>query len=398
MLGQLSQLHQMLTHLLESVPEPDAYRTFAPDVPPLAWLLGRAVYVETWWLREALAGDDDLTARVRHLFAGELTLEPALWQQLPPREHLLNWAAQAHDENLMRLANPGMLPPHAELSEPVLLFHILQEYARLYELTLAQLNARRLQEPEGQPYRPAVPLTLLPPSTEHVDVHRGHYRIGAKTEPALDNELPPQVVELDAFRIDRTPVTNGAWLGFIEAGGYQERSYWDDDGWAWLTTAAPSPQHWRQDEAGAWYGLGVNGPFDLAPADPISGISHFEAQAYACWVASLGGPLAGAVVQHEYQWEVATRSRAITEFGRVWEWCANPFHPYTGYEAPAYAEAATRSFGAGHYALRGGSLHTQAPIRRPSFRQHAVPEQRALFSGVRLVFPASEMPWHSGSE
>ncbi len=46
LLGQLSALHQMMGHLLMSVPEEDAYRRFHSALPPLAWLLGRSVYLE----------------------------------------------------------------------------------------------------------------------------------------------------------------------------------------------------------------------------------------------------------------------------------------------------------------------------------------------------------------
>ena len=48
-LGQLSGLHQMTIQLMMSVPEEDCYRRFHPALPPLAWLLGRCVYLETYW-------------------------------------------------------------------------------------------------------------------------------------------------------------------------------------------------------------------------------------------------------------------------------------------------------------------------------------------------------------
>ena len=285
LLGQLSRLHQMMAQLLESVPEADCYRAFAPGLPPLAWLLGRGAYAETYWLREVLAGDDDMTARVRPFFAAAVELEEALWEQLPPRDHLLNWALELQDENLTALANPGQLPEHPLLEGNRLLLLIVQEYARLYELMLAQLTARQVMlAPE---HRAEVALTPLPPSSDHADVHRGHYRVGPRDNPAArDNELPAQIVQLDAFRIDRAPVTNGAYLGFMAAGGYEERGFWSEAGWAWREANPRHPFHWRQDAAGAWYGIGVNGPADLIAEDPVSGLSRYEAEAYAGWVAT----------------------------------------------------------------------------------------------------------------
>jgi len=393
LLGQLSVVHQMMNHLIDSVPEADCYCRHHPDIPPLAWLLGRAVYLETYWLREVVQQDASMTARVRPLFGAGTEVTDALIQQLPPREHLLNWALELQDQNTMLLANPALLPPHALVQEDRLLPLLLQQQAQLCEQMLAQLGERRLQQEEV--YHVVNPLRATAPSEDHVDVQQGHYRIGAKDDPAaLDNELPPQMVHLHGYRIDTRPVSNGAWLSFIEADGYDTQAWWSEAGWRWRQDQAPHPHHWRRDSAGLWYGVGLNGPFDLLAEDAVYGISLHEAQAYAQWVSALGGRLAGAVVQHEYQWEVAARTQAISDYGRAWEWCANPFHRYTGYQAPADAEAATTDFDAGHHSLRGGDLHSQRIQRRRSYRHHAAPGQRHLFSGTRLVFPPSKMPWH----
>jgi iron(II)-dependent oxidoreductase len=180
---------------------------------------------------------------------------------------------------------------------------------------------------------------------------------------------------------------------------------WSHEGWTWKQQHRPHPHHWRLVADGHCFGIGLGGPFALLAEDALSGISHYEAQAYANWVAARGGKLEGAVVQHEYQWEVAARSRVISDYGRVWEWCGNPFHRYDGYLEPAQPEEATQEFDAGHFSLRGGSLHSQRIQRRSSlhsqriqrrssYRHHAAPHQRFRFSGVRLVFPASRMPWH----
>jgi len=392
LLGQLSGLHQMSIHLMMSVPEEDCYRRFNSALPPVAWLLGRCVYLETYWLREYVLGDADMTMRVRNLFGHGTEADEALVDKLPPREHLLNWALELQEENLVLLANPAKLPPLPLVTEGRLVPLLLQQQAALLEQMLAQLGERRLQEPAD--FSVSSPLQSAAPSEDHADVHQGHFRIGAKDDAAaLDNELPPNIVELHAYRIDRHPVSNGAWLGFLEAGGYADSSLWSTEGWEWKQQHSAHPHHWRQDANGNWYGIGLNGPFELLAEDAVSGISQHEAQAYANWVSSLGGMLEGAVVQHEYQWEVAARSKAITDYGRVWEWCANPFHRYSGYLEPQEAEEATQEFDAGHFSLRGGCLHSQRIQRRSSYRHHGAPEQRFLFSGTRLVFPPSRMPW-----
>lgn len=392
-LGQLSVLHQLMQHLFESVPEADAYHRWLPDTPPLAWLLARAVYLENYWLHEIVMGDDHITAPVRDLLAAHVMADESIIERLPPRDHLLNWALELQDKNLMLLANAALLPHHPLVLEQRLLPLVLQQQAQLCELMLAQLSERRLQQDPAHLVVSPLPGSL--PSEEHVDIQQGHYRIGAKDDPAaLDNELPPQIVHLHGFRIDTHPVRNSAWLSFIEAGGYANESLWSAEGWQWRQPHIACPHHWRQDADGNWYGIGLNGPFDLLADDAVYGISSHEANAYAKWVSSLGGKLAGAVVQHEYQWEVAARTQAISDYGRVWEWCANPFHAYTGYQVPDDREAASTRLDAGHLSLRGACLHSQRIQRRSSYRHHADPGQRHLFCGTRLVFPASAMPWH----
>ena len=399
-LGQLTGMHQMMYQLIKSVPEEFCYQTNNPDIPPMAWLYGRAIYVETYWLREVLQEQGDKSGLVREIFKAGKGNDKATLAQLPPFDHLLNWALELLDDNVMRFANPslndGKVHNHPMMLDGSIPNLILQSYAELYEMMLYQLHERQLQSPAS--HQVAKPLVATAPSTDHADIHQGHYRIGAKEDPAAkDNELPPQIVELSGYRIDRSPVSNGAWLSFIEADGYNNRELWSDTGWEWSQTTPDHqrPHTWRQDIQRRWFTIGINGPSDLITEDPVSGISQHEALAYANWVSSRDDEqLKGAVVQHEYQWEVALRSREVTDYGRVWEWCGHPFHTYTGYKAPEYAEATTTCFDAGHFTLRGGSIHTQLPLRRTSYRNHATPEQRFRMSGTRLVFPPSEMPWN----
>jgi iron(II)-dependent oxidoreductase len=231
---------------------------------------------------------------------------------------------------------------------------------------LAVLIQRRIQE--RSVYRVERTLEPMPPVYGLVEVSKGHYRIGAREDAAaMDNEMPAQIVELSSFRIARRPVTNAHWLGFMREYAYEDRTLWSEPGWSWCRKAPPHPDHWKQDESGNWYGTGVHGPFDLTADEPVTGINRFEAEAFANWICRKGGDLEGAVIQHEYQWEVSARTRVIQDAGRCWEWCANVFQPYTGYNPPGDPEARTRDFDERHYSLRGACLHTQRPLRRASF-------------------------------
>jgi iron(II)-dependent oxidoreductase len=119
----------------------------------------------------------------------------------------------------------------------------------------------------------------------------------------------------------------------------------------------------------------------------VYGINQYEAQAYAKWVDTMGGEFSGAILQHEYQWEIAARGSVIKQVGRAWEWCSNPFHAYPDFRPFPDADTSMGDFSADRISLRGGSMHTQPILRRPSMRHRAAAEQRFQFSGLRLVFP-----------
>jgi iron(II)-dependent oxidoreductase len=259
---------------------------------------------------------------------------------------------------------------------------------------LSVLLARRLAT--LTPYRVVEPLKARMPAPELAEVTQGHYRVGSRDEPfAYDNELPPQAVELSGFRIAKGPVTNAEYLAFMEAGGYERQELWTDEGrhWRLAQRRDTAPWQWHKDPAGHWYEVAINGPVDLSPDEPAAGLNRYEAAAFAAWVSTLGGELSGAVLQHEYQWEVAARLGEIEQHGRSWEWCANAFHTYPGYQAPSDPLLEPCPAYDTVLVLRGGCLHTQPSLRRSTFRLCASPGRRTLFAGTRLVMPPGKAAW-----
>jgi iron(II)-dependent oxidoreductase len=389
LLGQLSDLYQMQTDLLRSIPPEECAKRFHPELASLNWYFGRGVYLELLWLRERLQNDDALSMRVEQLFSpSELTLDQQC-HQLPPVEHLINWGSQIHDEHLRRLATPSALPDHPWLFNDRLPWFLLQEQAKLYEAMLMLLTQRALHNGD-QDYLCGTPLQVDSPDWETTEISQGHYRIGARNDPrAYDNELPPQAVELSGFRIALTPVSNAQYLGFMETDGYSNQSLWSEQGWQWLKqNQVQHPEYWRQDKQGGWYEVAINGNTHLPPQEPVSGISHHEAQAFCNWIDRAGGDYSGAVLQHEYQWELAVRTGVVKHIGRAWEWCSNTFHPYPSFQPFPDTSVSTQAFDKNQFTLRGASLHTQPVLRRASFRHRATATDRHLFTTLRLVFPA----------
>ena len=114
---------------------------------------------------------------------------------------------------------------------------------------------------------------------EMVAVEAGTYAIGAGPEGfAYDNERPRHEVELDAFEIDRTPVTNGAYAEFVAETGAEPPMYWERDGDGWVTTTFG---HRRA----------------LDPARPVVHVDCKGADAFARW--------AGKRLPTEFEWEAA---------------------------------------------------------------------------------------------
>jgi gamma-glutamyl hercynylcysteine S-oxide synthase len=388
LLSQFGSLHGLLRDLLHEEPDDSVP---VPGLGTLSWYLARSVYRELYWLREVVCGDADLSRRVRRIFADDP--DPvAHCALLPPAPHLLHWAQEIQDEDLRRLATPGALPAHPLLAQDRLPWYLLQEAAKDFERMLSVRLVRRLGRPDLDGYLVGTPLLPQPPvahpDSDLVGVTQGHYRIGSRHDPfAYDNELPPQGVELASYRIASLPVTNAQYLGFMAVGGYSDLDLWDQSGRDWLAASrVQAPLHWRQDAKGHWCGAGVAGPADLPADQPVSGVNRHEARAYANWVSCLGGSGAGAVLQHEYQWEVAARAGVIEGLGRAWEWCANLLHPYPDFTPFPDAVSVAQWEGA-LASLRGASLHTQRCLRRVSLRHWADPAERFGFAGIRLVFP-----------
>jgi iron(II)-dependent oxidoreductase len=387
-LGQLGGLHEMQLHLLESVDAADAARQFHPQLPSLNWLFGHGIYLELYWLRERLSGDGDLAQRVSQLFTPDAMPLQAQCEQLPPRDHLINWGTEIRDEHLRRLATPGALPDAPLILNDRLQWFLLQEQAKIFESMLEVMNQRSLHQGSAE-HHCTIPLKPAEPQWETREISQGHYRIGARDEPkAYDNELPPQAVELSSFRIALTPVSNAEYLAFIQAGGYEDKALWSPEGAQWLAgQTLHQPEYWRQNQAGEWYEVAINGNSDLPATEPVAGVSRYEAEAFANWAGRQGEVYAGAILQHEYQWEIAARSGVLALPSRVWEWCGNPFHPYPEFQPFPGDHFPTPAPSQQFYTLRGGSLHTQRVLRRASLRHWATAGDRFHFAGIRLVFP-----------
>lgn len=240
----------------------------------------------------------------------------------------------------------------------------------------------------------AVPLNWTP----RLD---GIYTIGARAKGfAFDNERPRHCIYLDSHLLATRLVTNGEYLEFIAAGGYQQAALWLADGWHIVREQNwQAPLYWQCIE-GAWWQFTLSGMQPIIEAAPVCHVSYYEADAYARF--------RGARLPTEQEWEVAavlqsatgnfreagflhpqptTQQTRITQmFGDAWEWTSSAYIPYPGYRALAGTLGEYNGkFMANQMVLRGGSCVTPAGHVRATYRNFFYPHDRWQFSGIRLA-------------
>jgi ergothioneine biosynthesis protein EgtB len=301
------------------------------------------------------------------------------------------------------------------------LLHTAVEHRLMHAETLAYMlhqlplnrKLRETQAPAPASGAPRGETVEVPPGTATLGQARG-------AGFGWDNEFDANTVKVARFTIDRYKVTNGEYLEFMEAGGYENRNLWSETGWRWKQAAGiKSPAFWKQVD-GHWR---LRTMFEEIPL-PLNWpayVSHAEASAYArCtggrlpteaewhraaygspdgmerrypWGNDAPGP------RHGYfdfaRWDPAPvnafpcgRSAFDVEgmLGNGWEWTSTPFAPFEGFSVrPYYPGYSANFFDGKHFVLKGGSPRTDASMLRRSFRNWFQAHYQYVYAGFRCV-------------
>ena len=416
----LEQTRARTLALLDPVPESDQVRQVSTLMSPLCWDLAHIGYYEELWLVRALTDAppteprfDDVYDAFRHprRERGRLDiLDPAAARVFD---------AEVRERTLAVLDRIDLRSGAPLLRDGFVYAMVAQHEHQHVETMLATIQliddlahpaADGADDAAHPAAHPAADVPELPDLPADVLVPAGSFTMGTDDAPwALDNERPAHDVELPAFRIDTTPVTNRAYLEFVEAGAYTDDSLWSRAGRAWRDEGQlTAPQFWVRDGDRAWTRRRFGRVEELPLDEPVQHVCWYEADAYARW--------RGARLPTEAEWERAAQGASLDAanlwsdsshrfgpspagsrpagasacgahqlFGDVWEWTSTDFSGYPGFRSFPYPEYSEVFFGTEYKVLRGGSWATHPLAMRRTFRNWDYPIRRQIFAGFRCA-------------
>jgi iron(II)-dependent oxidoreductase len=365
--AELAAARDSTRALLEPLDEATLIRQWSPLQSPLVWDLAHIGHFEELWIARRvgrrpplLAEGDDLYDAFRHVrnerSALPILRPAAAWSYL-----------DAVRERTLETLESADLDGKDPLLREAYAFGLVIQHERQHNETMLQtIQLAGVEHPGGRP-------RAVGRRGERI-VEAGPFEQGTSEQPwAYDNERPAHEVHLAAFAIDIAPVTNEEYGAFVEDGGYHDRRWWSDAGWAWRRAeSAEAPLYWRD---GRLLQFGRDRPLD--GDEPVQHVSFHEAEAYARW--------AGKRLPSEAEWEKAAKAGALEHVGEVWEWTSSPFEGYPGFRAFPYREYSEVFFGGEYLVLRGGSFATSPLVARTTLRNWDFPIRRQIFSGIRCA-------------
>jgi iron(II)-dependent oxidoreductase len=409
--------------LVEPLSEQDLHMQHDPLMSPVIWDLGHIAHFEELWLTRNLDGPVEFVEMPGMYNPFEYPRRVRGTLALPTLAECRSLMEEIRERVLERLRTADFEDGNTLLHDGYVYAMVAQHEYQHNETILQTLQLKR-----GAPYpapraiRMPAGSPTVPNDGRMVRFPGGLVTIGTTDRTrAYDNERPQHTVDLAPFWIDEHPVTNGAYLAFMEDGGYETRPLWSDAGWQWLGEEhGRAPKYWQRNADG-WSTRSMDLVERVDPAKPVCHVCFHEAAAFARW--------AGRRLPTEIEWEAAASwdpatGRALTYpwgdepvtpalanvdqlsfgtarvgayprnvspigcygmIGDVWEWTASDFLGYPGFESYPYREYSEAFFGNEYKVLRGGSWATRPGAIRNSFRNWDYPIRRQIFSGFRCA-------------
>jgi gamma-glutamyl hercynylcysteine S-oxide synthase len=434
--------HQLLERLSEArvqtddlfgIVMPDSlYERPIPERHRIIFYLGHLEAFDWNLLRERALGLNAFHPELDKLFAfgidpvnGALPSDqPGDWPSVEDTRRYVSRIRESLDAGLAALASADWdsSPVGADFSAQTLL-NVAIEHRLMHGETLAymlhQLPLHRKVHGQRKPE-----LIVPPIAPVMIEVPAGRATLGLargdRNVFGWDNEYEAQTVDVTRFAIDKYKVTNGQYLDFIAAGGYENPAHWTEEDWNWRTKQEIChPVFWKQNGERWFYRT----MFDQVPLplDWPAYVSQAEASAYARWAgkslpteaqwhwAAYG---TGSGPERPFPWGTSTPNSSQGNFdfhswdptpvgafpggesafgiadllGNGWEWTASRFEPFPGFQRFSFYPGYSAEFFDGkHYVMKGASARTAACMLRRSFRNWFQPHYQYVYAGFRCV-------------
>ncbi len=258
-----------------------------------------------------------------------------------------------------------------------------------------------------------VPLHLL----ENMElVPAGEFKMGGSDDEALNDELPVHHVYLDAFYIDKYPVTNAQFKEFVDANPHWKKPR----RFTFFRTFDYHDEYYLHHWNKVSYPKGKYN-------HPVVNVSWYAAMAYAQWIgkrlpteAEWEKAARGGSQDQKYPWgdvidgskaNYGKRQQQTTPVGRypangyglydmvgnVWEWCLDEwdesYYTFSPKDNPVCGESIeqiVRNYtnSGAFQVLRGGSWYNSVKNVRTAKRSGALPTYANSDIGFRCVVPA----------
>ena len=246
------------------------------------------------------------------------------------------------------------------------------------------------------------------PENETVAVKGDVVTLGKQDDTyGWDNEYGTSEHKIQAFSASKMLVSNAEFYTFVEAGGYQNSEWWDEEGAGWREFAqAEMPTFWvgspREPEQLKLRLMTEEVPM---PWDWPAEVNQLEAAAFCRWKAKQTGESVQLPTEAEWMilrnqvpgdqpdWQTApgninlacwASSCPVDHFaqgdfydivGNVWQWASTPISGFDGFRVhPLYDDFSTPTFDGKHSMIKGGSWistgNEALKSSRYAFRRH----------------------------
>ncbi|WP_429083101.1 5-histidylcysteine sulfoxide synthase [Aeromonas bivalvium] len=264
------------------------------------------------------------------------------------------------------------------------------------------------EQPHWPPCRQARHQRDEVPANTLLPVSGGTVELGKRDDTyGWDNEYGHRRIELEAFQASRLLVSNAEYLAFVQDGGYQTPTWWDQEGWGWSQFArAQMPSFWLGDPTDPdRLQLRLMTEVVAMPWDWPVEVNQLEAAAFCRWKsAQTGLPiqlpseaqwalLREGVPGDQPDWYRAPGNINLAGFaspcpvdlfpqgkfcdlvGNVWQWTSSAIDGFEGFRVhPLYDDFSTPTFDGKHTLIKGGSWistgNEALKSSRYAFRRH----------------------------